>query len=530
MTFFAFTRFQPARRLSALAVAVLLALPGLSAAGHAAEPKLGPPEDFSFDILSEKARALAAEPFKPHEPAHPELLDRIDYDAHWKIRFNEDATVFAGKTAPLQFFHLGRFFRAPVRMSLVADGKAREILYSADYFSMPDDSPAKAIENEAGFAGFRIMRDDLKTDWISFLGGAYFRTDGAETQYGLSARGVAIDTGLAKPEEFPRFTEFYFSDGEVAGENAVIYALLDGPSVTGAYRIRAANGDGQVLDVTATLFFRNAVERVGIAPLTSMFWYSEMNRASAYDWRPEVHDSDGLAIETGTGERIWRPLNNPDRVVTSSFVDEDVKGFGLIQRDRAFANYQDDGVFYNRRPSVWIEPVGEWGKGAVQLVEIPTNDEIFDNIVAYWNPERAPVVGEPMTFSYKLHWNRDEPYPGALARTVASRTGRGGVPGQPRPDDQVRIVIDFEGSPLAGLTQKDAVKAKVTASGGTVKRAYTLPIVGTKNAWRLTCDLEVPADAGTIDIRAFLSKDGKPLTETWLGQMHASQVAKAARH
>jgi periplasmic glucans biosynthesis protein len=496
-----------------------------SAPGHASPfmPDFGPSEPFSFDILKNRAEELSREPFKPYEEKSPELLDKIDYDAHWKISFRPEATVEVGDV-PIQFFHLGLYFRAPVKMSVVQGGEAREIRYSANYFDIPEDSPALAIEDEAGFAGFRIMRPDLKTDWISFLGGAYFRTDGAEMQYGLSARGVAIDTGLATPEEFPRFTEFYIEESSNPETDVVIYALMDGPSLTGAFRIEIANDDGQVMDISSVLYFRKPVERLGIAPLTSMFWYSEMNRVQAFSWRPEVHDSDGLSIVTGTGEQIWRPLNAAPRTVTSSFTDENPRGFGLIQRDREFYSYEDDGVFYNRRPSVWIEPKGEWGSGAVQLVEIPTDDEIYDNIVVYWLPAELPEAGDARAFDYRMFWGRREPHESAIARTEATRLGAGGVPGQPRPADQLKFVIDFEGDNLAGLTVEDEIEPVISAGDVEIINPYVLPIAGEKG-WRLTFDLKAPTDLDTLDIRAYLALDDAPLTETWLSQIHPAQIA-----
>ncbi|OIQ74300.1 glucans biosynthesis protein D precursor [mine drainage metagenome] len=305
---------------------------------------------------------------------------------------------------------------------------------------------------------------------------------------------------------------------------------MDGPSVTGAYRIKARDSDGQIMEIASRLFFRGPVGRLGIAPLTSMFWYSEANRLQGFDWRPEVHDSDGLSMITGAGEHIWRPLNDPNRVVTSSFSDTNPKGFGLIQRDRDFAHYQDDGVFYNKRPSVWVEPIGNWGKGAVQLVEIPTDDEIFDNIVAYWVPKDEPKAGSTVSLDYKLYWGRQEPVDWKLAKTVATRIGRGGVPGQPHPAGQLKYAVDFAGPTLTGLTQKDGVKAMVSAPPGVeVINAYVLPVVGTDN-WRLIFDLKAPAAMETFDVRAYLAKDGAPLTETWLGQIHAQQILKFGQH
>jgi periplasmic glucans biosynthesis protein len=517
------------RPLAAFVLGLALTLPAAVRADTVAAftPKLGPAQPFTFDTLIAQAEALAKKPYEAHKVLHPALYDKIDYDAYWHIQFKPEATIMAG-SVPIQFFHEGTYFRNPVGMHIVADGKEREVLYSTDYFSMPKDSPARAIQSEAGFAGFRLMRPDLKTDWVSFLGAAYFRTDGADRQYGLSARAVALNTGMAQPEEFPRFTEFYIeggSDGAVT-----IYALMDGPSVTGAYRIKARDSDGQIMEIASRLFFRGPVGRLGIAPLTSMFWYSEANRLQGFDWRPEVHDSDGLSMITGTGEHIWRPLNDPNRVVTSSFSDTNPKGFGLIQRDRDFAHYQDDGVFYNKRPSVWVEPIGNWGKGAVQLVEIPTDDEIFDNIVAYWVPKDEPKAGSTVSLDYKLYWGRQEPVDWKLAKTVATRIGRGGVPGQPHPSGQLKYAVDFSGPTLTGLTQKDGVKPMVSAPPGVeVINPYVLPVVGTNN-WRLIFDLKAPATMETFDVRAYLAKDGAPLTETWLGQIHPEQILKFGQH
>jgi len=522
----------------ALALAAALPLPALadSAAGSAADaatgtgtfqPRLGPAEPFSFDILTHKAEMLAKQPYRAPVVKHPGLYDKIDYDAYWRIAFKPHDTVFAG-SVPVQFFHEGTYFRNPVGMHLVDGGQARTVVYSTDYFTMPKDSPAQAIQAEAGFAGFRLMRPGLKTDWISFLGAAYFRTDGADRQYGLSARAIALNTGMAQPEEFPRFSEFWIEGGKDG--LVTIYALMDGPSVTGAFRMTGRDSDGQVLDISSRLFFRGPVGRLGIAPLTSMFWYSEANRLQGLDWRPEVHDSDGLAMISGTGERIWRPLNDPDRIVTSSFSDTGPKGFGLIQRDRDFDHYQDDGVFYNKRPSVWVEPQGDWGQGAVQLVEIPTDDEIFDNVVAYWVPKDAPKQGSAVSLDYKLYWGRMEPGDWQVARTVATRLGRGGVPGQPRPAGQIKAAIDFEGPALAGLTVKDGIVPKISVPDGVeVVNPYVLPVVGT-DRWRLIFDVKVPAGTDTIDARAYLAQKDKPLTETWLGQLHPQQILRWAGH
>lgn len=514
------------RKLSLLAVLLVGFTPALPASSQDLAGLRGDPQPFSFASVIDKARDLAAAPHDAGEVRAADTLEKIDYDAHWKIAFRKEKTVEVAPGVPLQFFHLGRFFKQPVRLNEVSGGQSREIVYSPDYFTMPDDSPAKSLPGDIGFAGFRVMREDLKTDWISFLGAAYFRTDGQSRQYGQSARGLAIDTGLATPEEFPRFTEFWFEPAQSGKGALVVYALMDSPSVTGAYRMEMMNkdGEGQIIDVDSHLFFRKEVQRLGIAPLTSMFWYSESNRLKGSDWRPEVHDTDGLAMIGETGEMIWRPLNNPSQIRTSSLRADNVRGFGLAQRDRNFENYQDDGVFYDRRPSVWIEPTRPFGKGAVQLVELPTDDEIYDNIVAYFLPDNLPKPGDEKRFSYRMYWRDHHPLPDSGAHVVATRVGQGGVPGQPRPQDQMKIVIEFEGKSLHGLTQEDYIEPVVELSSGEPINPYLLPVVGT-DRWRLIFDAKVPLK-DLVEARVYLKKGDDVLTETWLGQLSEDMLAR----
>ncbi|MTH60475.1 glucan biosynthesis protein D [Paracoccus litorisediminis] len=515
----------------AAALGLLLCQPLLPVAGGtvlADEPsfsaELGQSQPFDFASLTQRAKDMAASPYQPPVVAQPDVLEKIDYDAHWRIRFRPETTVKVGDV-PLQFFHLGTYFRNPVKIGIVENGKSREITYDPRFFDIPADSPAKALTQGTGFAGFRLMNRDMQTDWISFLGASYFRTSGPSGQYGMSARGLAINSGMSEPEEFPIFKEFYLEKPKSGDADVTIYALLDSPSVAGAYRMDITNGapgEGQKMEISSRLFFRNAVERLGIGPLTSMFWYSETNRVLAFDWRPEVHDADGLMMVMGNGEVVWRPLMNPPRVVTSSFMTENPKGFGLLQRDRRFENYEDDGVFYDKRASVWIEPKGDWGKGQVQLVEIPTDDEIYDNVVTFWNPAEKPQAGQEMDFDYNLTWKEDAPVSQPLARTVSTRIGAGGIPGHPRPKGHLKVAIDFEGGNIGELGQRDGVSPMVSVPEGvTIVQSYALPVVGTKR-WRLIFDIAAEG-VDTADIRAYLARDGQPLTETWLGQVHPAQ-------
>jgi glucans biosynthesis protein len=483
----------------------------------------GKAEPFGFDALIERARALSSRPYvEPYRPA-PDIVAKIDYDVHGKIRFKPDRALFARGPGvyPVMFFHLGQFFRTSVKMHAVQGGKSREVLYSPDDFDMPADSIARKLPRDAGFAGFRFhearRRSDWKTqDWLAFLGASYFRAIGELGQYGISARGVAVNTSAATPEEFPNFTEFFIEPAASESQPAVVHALLSGPSITGAYRFTCHRGKGVVMEVEVALFARNAIAQLGVAPLTSMFWFAEYDGGFRVDWRPEIHDSDGLALWTGAGERIWRPLHNPLRTVTSSFVDKTPKGFGLLQRDRSFEHYLD-GVRYDRRPSLWVEPLGDWGTGSVKLVEIPTDDEIHDNVVAFWEPAERVKPGSSLRLSYRLHWLADEPYPAEnVAQVFSTRIGRGGRPGTARPKGVTKFVVDFAGKPLDTLSKDAKPTASITASRGEVSYVFVEQVPGTKR-WRAQFDLNA-AGTDPAELRLFLRLGDRTLTETWLCQ------------
>lgn len=518
---------RAALRAFAASAAAGVALSNQKAGAAAASLDFGKPAPFSFDGLKDEARRMAAAPYAA--PAHPapEVLEKIDYDAWGKIKFDPDAALYAHGPGrfPVTFFHLGRFFQNAVDMYVVENGAARAIVYDPADFDMPPDSPARQLPKGAGFAGFRFQEardgklDWRKNDWVAFLGASYFRAIGELHQYGLSTRGVALNVAVAgKPEEFPNFTRFYI--GRETGDTVIVYALLEGPSIVAACRFAMTRDKAVVMDIEQSLFLRADVARFGVAPCTSMYWFSETAKPTAIDWRPEVHDSDGLAMWTGKGERLWRPLNNPPQVTASAFLDKNLKGFGLLQRDRVFDHYLD-GVFYDRRPSLWVEPIGDWGAGAIQLVEIPTDDEIHDNIVAMWTPEKPATAGSEWNFRYKLHWRAGEPYPGPLGRCVATRLGRGGQPGQPRPPGVRKFMVEFLGGPLASLPFGVKPEAVVSASRG-VFGDYRLTEAVPDNVaghWRTQFDLKVEG-AEPVELRCYLKTGGQALTETWAFQYH----------
>jgi len=504
-----------------------------TAEAQAAGLRLGRAEAFGWEALREMARKRAETPWQTPKIEHEELLEGLDYDLIQKIRFRPEFGLWAAEPGqmPVQFFHLHRWQKQPVRIAIVEGGQAREIQYDEDLFEILDPQLAKRIPDNLGFAGFRVLNGAAngavarpQGDWLSYQGASYFRSSGVLDQYGQSARGIAINTGLPQPEEFPAFTRFWLEKAAPGSRTLTIYALLEGASLTGAYRFvwhRPLNA-AVTTEVSCDLFVRRDIERLGVAPLTSMYWYGENDRRMATDWRPEVHDTDGLALWTGAGERIWRPHNNPPKPVTNSFLDKDPKGFGLFQRDRQFDHYHDDGVFYEKRPSVWIEPLGAWGEGSVQLYEWPTDDEIYDNVVAYWVPAAPVQAGQQLSYQYRMHWAEEEPFVPNVGRVQATRVGKGGVPGHPRPEGQFKFVVDFEGGPLASLAQRFDVEVVVEPSRGSVVQAYGIKVVGTP-LWRAFFDLKVEGGE-TVDMRMFMRLEGQTLTETWLYQFYPDAV------
>ena len=510
------------------AVSLSLIVPP-SSAGAESRLKFGPAQRFSFELLKQRARNLAQGAHTPPPQPAPDITEKIDYATHGQIKFRTEAALQSEGPGnfPVTFFHLGKFFQKAVKIHSVEAGEAREVIYRADYFDMPEDSIARRLPEGAGFAGLRIQEnrngqlDWRKNDWVAFLGASYFRAIGELHQYGLSARGLAVN--VANPtapfvEEFPHFTEFWIE--EPAGSNAVlVYALLDGPSVVGAYRFSMQRDRAVLMDVDAIVFLRRDIARLGIAPLTSMYWFSETVKPTAVDWRPELHDSDGLALWTGEGERIWRPLNNPARLAVSAFDDDRPRGFGLSQRDRSFDHYLD-GVRYDLRPTLWVEPLSGFDRGAVQLVEMPTDDEIHDNINAMWVPAQAAKAGSTFEFSYRLHWSADEAPVEQLARCVATRLGNGGVPGLPRPKGVRKFMVEFLGGPLAKLPFGTKPEAVLSASRGEFSYVYTEAVPDdVPGHWRAQFDLTV-GKADPVEMRLYLKNGNETLSETWAYQYH----------
>jgi glucans biosynthesis protein len=472
---------------------------------------------FDFETLVARARAAAGTDFvRPQMTLSGPFAD-LRYDSFRGIRFRDEARLFTGGQGfQMDLMPPGFYYEDRVVVNVVNDGTATPLDFSTDffhfhprYFPFPDGRAPTGQEGDMGFSGIRfrhpVNRPGVWDEVLVFQGASYFRAVARDTLYGLSARGLAIGTGGPDPEEFPLFTEFWVEEPDPGARTLRVHALLDGPSVAGAYRFTVTPGAETVMEVEARLFPRVDITAAGIAPLTSMYFFGPEKRAGVDDFRDAVHDSDALRIVNGAGERLWRPLRNPGAIETSSFIDRDPQSFGLIQRSRTFEDYQDAEAHYEQRPSAWVEPGEPWGPGAVQLVELPTADEFADNIVAFWRPAEPLAAGREYRFTYRLVWAQAPAEPLPLARVIATRGGASIL------DATERVfVVDFD----LGMINFATVEPRVSASAGELKGISVSPLPG-GNIARVGFHL-IPGDARESELRLALLSEGTTASEIWL--------------
>lgn len=475
---------------------------------------------FDFDDVAKRASTLATQSYKAPPRELPKALKDLTYDEYRDIRFKPSRSIWRSQGLPfeVQLFHPGLYYDKPVRISEVVGGVPREIRFDPDLFDYGNNKKLdRAALRNVGFAGFRVHfalnAPKYKDEVLVFQGASYFRALGRDQRYGLSARGLAIDTGLASGEEFPRFTEFWIERPDATAKELTIYALLDSESATGAYRFVLRPGNETVTLVKARIFLRKNVAKLGLAPLTSMFFFGENQpRTAARDYRPEVHDSDILLIQAGTGEWITRPLVNPRRLLVTSFALTNPMGFGLMQRDRLFESYQDLEARYELRPSAWVEPRGNWGKGRIELVQIPTPDETNDNIVAFWIPDEVPALRRPLDVEYRIRWQKNTDTKPPLAWIAQTRRGHGYTR---EADPSIGFVIDFEGPALKDLPADAKIESVVTVDGNgqiVENHAYRNDVTG---GFRLRLRVKQVDEKKPVEMRAFLRAGETTLTPTW---------------
>jgi glucans biosynthesis protein len=468
---------------------------------------------FSAADVLKQARALAAEKFVRPKADLPKVFQELGYDQYRDIRFKRERAIWASEGLPflVELFHRGFLFIDPVAISIVADGRARRVAYSPDLFTFGPNVPPPPEGTVTDFAGFRLLarihRPEEVDEFAVFQGASYFRAVAKGQEYGISARGLALNTAAAEGEEFPFFRAFWIERPAVEASAIVVHALLDSASTTGAYRFTIRPGDPTVMDVELTLFPRVELKQAGLAPLTSMFFFGPNDRLGIDDFRPAVHDSEGLAIWNGRGEWLWRPLINPETLQVSAFLDNNPRGFGLLQRRRAFADYQDLEARYERRPSLWVEAIGDWGEGAVQLIEIPSKSEWNDNVVAFWRPSHTLPAQAEYRFTYRLHWCWNPPAMPARATTADTRVGAGPEKGTRR------FVIDFTGGRLGELKADAPVEAVITTSAGSIQHPVAQPNPAA-GGWRVSFVL-APGGAALCELRGVLRLGDELLSEVW---------------
>lgn len=515
------SRWHTHLKLAAAALVAMLAVPAGTQMQAVDRPATTVEEQptFGLEDVFERARGRAQRPYQPDRPELPPVFQEMQYDQYRDIRFRPDRNLWANESLPfqLQFFSRGFLYADRVTINVVDQQGAKPLSFSRDLFDFGKNQIPQDLPEDMGFAGFRILhplnREDRLDEVAVFLGASYFRAIGQNQNYGVSARGLAIDTGLEKPEEFPVFREFWIRKPGPDDTEITVFALLDSQRVTGAYRFVIRPGLQTVVDVTGRILMRERVDKLGIAPLTSMFYHGEVTDRFMDDFRPEVHDSDGLLIESGRGERIWRPTVNPVRLQITPFEVTNPRGFGLMQRDREYGHYQDTEAVYHTRPSVWVEAKGMWGQGHVELVEIPSQSERNDNLVAFWTPAEPLEAGDTLDFEYRLHFALEHEARLLGGKTLATRIGAGGTD---VPDHSRRkFVIDFVGQSLKRL-DPDAgnIEPVCNTSSGEITHsvAHHNPFT---DGWRVFFELIPEADQ-PADLRCFLRRDQDVLTETWV--------------
>ncbi|MQR01770.1 glucan biosynthesis protein G [Glaciimonas soli] len=481
---------------------------------------------FDFDDVALRAKTLAAKDYVKPASNLPKDLASLNGDQYEGIQFRAEKSPWAKPKLPFDigFYHEGYLFDQQVKINEINGSAVKAMRFDPSDFNYGDNKLDVRQLRALGFAGFRlnypINTARYKDEVVSFLGASYFRALGKDQQYGLSARGLAIDTGLNSGEEFPQFVEFWVEKPKATDKQLTVYALLNSRRVTGAYRFIVKPGVETVMDVKAQLYLRESVSKLGIAPLTSMFFFGENQRSQVEDYRPEVHDSDGLLVASKNGEWIWRPLVNPKRLLVTSYALNNPVGFGLMQRDRDFKDYQDLQAHYEDRPSVWVQPKGNWGAGRVELVQIPTPDETNDNIVAYWVPNVMPKVGQAMNVEYSLSWQKNaEPRP-PLAWVTQTRRGNNNASNTTQRKVEssnvaITLMVDFDGPSLKKLPASVAPEAVVSVDDNGKLLSVNMVKNDAAGGWRMEVKVRRNEENKPVELRGFLRDHGTTLSETW---------------
>ena len=468
-------------------------------------------EPFDSDRLLAMARALAK---KPHKPVAADLaapFSNMPYDDYVTIRRKPDGLVWNGEGLGfvIEPLHRGFLFGAPMQINLVENGLAQRLAYDEAKYDFGKVSPPGGVA-DIGFSGFRVLlpgEGDSLAETAIFQGASFYRAQARNQNFGIMARALSVRTADPRGEEFPVIRAVWIERPNLAAGVLVIHALIDSESIAGAYRFTLRPGEATIVDTECTLFARTEVDHFGLGGMTATYLFGPIDRRRSEDLRPGVYEVNGLQMLNGKGEWIWRPVANRETLQTSSFLDNNPRGFGLLQRDRDYARFADDDQHWERRPSLWIEPIGDWGEGMVQLLEIPSDSEINDNIIAYWKPKNVLAAGSETAFAYRQFWCWAPPESSNLAAASESRGGR--APGKRR-----RFVVNFTGDILADPQKAAEIKPRLTAAPGTIASMRTFMSRDGKTM-RVMFDIDLTSE-NYCEIRLALENQGKPLSETWL--------------
>ncbi len=487
---------------------------GARAAGDAPEPgfPLGAPAPFDPAMVTETARNLARQPYKAVAADIPDPFKTLTYEQYVAIHLRPGATLWANDNVgfALEPLHRGFIFSTPMQINVVAGGEARRLTYDPVLFDFGKHAPPATI-GDIGFSGFRVLAPLDQGGFFeiaTFQGASFFRAVGHGQDSGTMARALSIRTADPRGEEFPAFRSVWIERPTIAGNALVIFAIIDSESVTGAYRFTLRPGEATLIDTECTLFARSSLDHYGIATMSAIHLSGSIDPTRNEDLRPSVAEIDGLQILTGMGEWIWRPVSNPLTLQTSTFVDNNPRGFGFLQRDRSFDHYQDDDQHWENRPSLWIEPIGEWSSGGVQLVEIPTDSDINDNIVAYWRPKQLLSAGSEISFAYRQFWCLSPPERPDLATVASSRSGRGSSL------KKRRFLVEFAGPILGRIATPEEIKPILTATPGSIVFVRTF-FTRARAICRVLFELD-PAGESFSELRLVIEAGGKPISETWV--------------
>ncbi|MGH7950475.1 MAG: glucan biosynthesis protein [Limisphaerales bacterium] len=487
----------------------------------------------NLNYVAQRALDRAKNPFHSPRADLPKVLrpENLNYDKYRQIRFRRDRALWTADDLPfrIEFFHPGYLYQEPVHINEFTATAVQPIRFVQDFFDYGNLKIQDQIPVTTGYAGFRILyplnKRFVLDELGAFLGASYFRLLGKDQRYGSSARGLALNCGETdRPEEFPIFTDWWLGKPGKDDTQLKLYAILDSVSCTGAYEFLIRPGETTVCDINAILYFRDKknilaaktnaepIKTIGLAPITSMFWFGKNTERKPDDYRSEVHDSDGLLAHMGNDEILWCPLNNPAVMRHQIFSAPNIRGFGLLQRERSFAAYQDSFNHYELEPSVWVEPHGNWGDGNLHLVELNATYEGLDNIVAFWDPKNKPAPLQPYHFGYTLYWARAA-YEDKLSenRVVATRVGL-----DPSCRDCRQIVIDFDGPKLDAISQNHPPRAIVNCSTNAVIVANQTIRNVDEGTWRVVLKMQPkPGNTNPVDMRCTLQNGTNIVSETW---------------